>query len=103
MPDLVTTSWWKEERGERIFVDFNQACRDRTIASAYSPRPLPGAPVRLSTGVVVMYADAESITFMTPEGHTLYAWITISAARGRARSEQLPYPAHNSRVMPGIG
>ena len=42
LPDLVTTSWWKEERGERIFVDFNQACRDRTIASAYSPRPLPG-------------------------------------------------------------
>jgi DNA ligase D-like protein (predicted polymerase) len=45
MPDLVTTAWWKEERGERVFVDFNQACRDRTIASAYSPRPLPGAPV----------------------------------------------------------
>ncbi len=44
-PDLVTTSWWKEERGERIFVDFNQANRDRTIAAAYSPRPLPGAPV----------------------------------------------------------
>ena len=47
LPDLVTTSWWKEERGERIFVDFNQACRDRTIASAYSPRPLPGAPVSM--------------------------------------------------------
>ena len=45
LPDLVTTSWWKEERGEQVFVDFNQACRDRTIASAYSPRPLPGAPV----------------------------------------------------------
>ncbi|WP_341927494.1 DNA polymerase domain-containing protein [Nocardioides psychrotolerans] len=43
--DQVTTAWWKEERGERIFVDFNQNCRDRTIASAYSLRPLPGAPV----------------------------------------------------------
>lgn len=41
----VTTAWWKEERGARIFVDFNQNCRDRTIASAYSLRPLPGAPV----------------------------------------------------------
>ncbi len=41
----VTTAWWKEERGERIFVDFNQNCRDRTIASAYSLRPQPGAPV----------------------------------------------------------
>src|SRR5688572_24561566 len=43
--DAVTTKWWKEERGERIFVDFNQNCRDRTIASAYSLRPIPGAPV----------------------------------------------------------
>lgn len=45
MPDRVTTSWWKEERGERIFVDFNQANRDRTMAGAYSPRPLPTATV----------------------------------------------------------
>lgn len=43
--DQVTVNWWKEERGERIFVDFNQNCRDRTIASAYSLRPIPGAPV----------------------------------------------------------
>ncbi|WP_110182165.1 DNA polymerase domain-containing protein [Nocardioides solisilvae] len=41
----VTTAWWKEERGERVFVDYNQNTRDRTIASAYSLRPLPGAPV----------------------------------------------------------
>jgi DNA ligase D len=39
MPDLVTMKWWKEERGERIFIDFNQMARDRTIASAYSIRP----------------------------------------------------------------
>ena len=45
MPDKVTTNWWKEERGERIFVDFNQANRDRTIAGAYSPRALPHASV----------------------------------------------------------
>ncbi|WP_370097486.1 non-homologous end-joining DNA ligase [Streptacidiphilus sp. MAP12-20] len=45
MPDEVTTAWWKEERGERIFVDFNQMARDRTIASAYSIRPFPHAPV----------------------------------------------------------
>ncbi|HET8562054.1 MAG TPA: DNA polymerase domain-containing protein [Marmoricola sp.] len=43
--DAVTTSWWKEERGERVFVDFNQNSRDRTIASAWSLRPVPGAPV----------------------------------------------------------
>ncbi|MEU3737268.1 non-homologous end-joining DNA ligase [Streptomyces sp. NPDC032198] len=45
MPDAVTTAWWKEERGERIFVDYNQTARDRTIASAYSVRPRPHAPV----------------------------------------------------------
>jgi DNA ligase D len=45
LPDRVTTKWWKEERGERIFIDYNQNARDRTIASAYSVRPKPGAPV----------------------------------------------------------
>ena len=45
LPGQVTTNWWKEERGERIFVDYNQNARDRTIASAYSVRPKPGAPV----------------------------------------------------------
>jgi DNA primase len=44
-PTDVTTKWWKEERGERVFVDYNQNARDRTIASAYSLRPKPGAPV----------------------------------------------------------
>ncbi len=45
MPGRVTTKWWKEERGDAIFVDYNQNARDRTIASAYSLRPLPGGPV----------------------------------------------------------
>jgi DNA ligase D len=45
LPGRVTTKWWKEERGERIFIDYNQNARDRTIASAYSVRPKPGAPV----------------------------------------------------------
>ena len=43
--DGVTTEWWKELRGERIFLDVNQNLRDRTIASAWSLRPRPGAPV----------------------------------------------------------
>jgi DNA ligase D-like protein (predicted polymerase) len=45
VPAEVTTRWWKEERGEQIFIDFNQNARDRTIASAYSVRPAPHAPV----------------------------------------------------------
>ncbi len=44
-PDRITTKWWKEERGERIFVDFNQNARDRTMASAYSVRATTNAPV----------------------------------------------------------
>jgi hypothetical protein len=42
---------------------------------------VPGAPLRMSTGVMVIYADSESFTFMTPEGHGLSAWITFSAFR----------------------
>jgi DNA ligase D-like protein (predicted polymerase) len=38
MPDVATTKWWKEERGERVFIDYNQNARDRTVASAYSVR-----------------------------------------------------------------
>ena len=45
LPEKVTMNWWKEERGERIFIDFNQANRDRTMAGAYSPRALPTATV----------------------------------------------------------
>jgi DNA ligase D len=45
MPQHVTMSWWKEERGEKVFIDYNQMARDRTIASAYSLRPNPRATV----------------------------------------------------------
>jgi DNA ligase D len=44
-PDLVTTAWWKEERGERVFIDYNQNARDRTIASGYSVRARPDGTV----------------------------------------------------------
>lgn len=43
--DGVTTAWWKEQRGQRMFIDYNQNNRDRTIAGAYSLRARPGAPV----------------------------------------------------------
>jgi DNA ligase D len=44
-PDAVTTEWWKEKRGTRVFLDFNQNARDRTMASAYSVRHTPIATV----------------------------------------------------------
>ena len=45
VPDLATSKWWKEERGEKVFVDYNQNARDRTVASAYSVRANPEARV----------------------------------------------------------
>jgi DNA ligase D len=44
-PDLATAKWWKEERGERVFLDFNRMARDQTIASAYSVRARADAQV----------------------------------------------------------
>ncbi len=44
-PGLATARWWKEERGESVFVDFNQNAKDRTVASAYSVRPVHDARV----------------------------------------------------------
>jgi DNA ligase D len=44
-PTQVTTAWWKEERGEQIFLDYNQNAKDRTIAAAYSVRGQPHGPV----------------------------------------------------------
>jgi hypothetical protein len=40
-----------------------------------------GGGVKLSTGVFVLYADAESFTLMTPQGHVFAGWITFSAER----------------------
>ena len=44
IPALATTKWWKEER-HGVFIDYNQNARDRTVASAYSVRPMPDARV----------------------------------------------------------
>jgi DNA ligase D len=44
-PDVVTDAWWKEERGERIFVDFNQNAPHKTVFGAWSVRARPGAQV----------------------------------------------------------
>ncbi|RSN62857.1 ATP-dependent DNA ligase [Amycolatopsis sp. WAC 04182] len=45
IPDKATIAWWKEERGGRVFIDYNQAARDRTVASAWSVRGTQRATV----------------------------------------------------------
>ncbi len=44
-PDLITAAWWKEERGRRVFVDFNQNAPHKTVFAAWSARSRPGAQV----------------------------------------------------------
>ena len=44
-PDLITAAWWKEERGRRVFIDFNQNAPHKTVFGAWCVRARPGAQV----------------------------------------------------------
>ena len=74
-PGLATARWWKEERGESVFVDFNQNAKDRTVASAYSIRPLPDA--RVSTPL-----DWDEVRGSHPERFTVSTVMQRFAERG---------------------
>jgi DNA primase len=73
-PDAVTTSWWKEERGERIFIDFNQNARDRTFASAYSVR-------RTAIGTVSMPLSWDELADANPDDYTIATAAELVANR----------------------
>src|SRR6185369_11149238 len=65
VPKLATSKWWKEER-HGVFVDYNQNAKDRTVASAYSVRPMPDA--RVSAPLAwdeVPTCEAEAFTIAT--------------------------------------
>ena len=49
-PDLMTAAWWKEERGERVFVDFNQNAPHKTVFGAWAVRPRVGGQVSTPLG-----------------------------------------------------
>ncbi len=88
MPDRVTTNWWKEERGERIFVDFNQANRDRTMAGAYSARALPAATVATPITWDELEAGVDPSSFTVRSVPQRLAeigdpWAELQAAPGR--------------------
>lgn len=74
-PGLATARWWKEERGESVFVDFNQNAKDRTVASAYSIRPLPDA--RVSTPL-----EWDEVRLRRPEEFTVPTVLRRFAERG---------------------
>ena len=44
-PELITSAWWKEERGRRVFVDYNQNAPHKTVFGVWSARARPGAQV----------------------------------------------------------
>ena len=66
LPDLATSKWWKEERGDRVFLDYNQNARDRTVASAYSVRANAEGRVSCPLGWdELMEADPADLTIAT--------------------------------------
>jgi len=118
LPDQVTVNWWKEERGERVFVDFNQMARDRTIASAYSVRPNPrarvSAPLRWDEVADAMPDDFDVTTMparfaevgdlhagVAEQAYSLEPLLEWVARDERDRDEgDMPYPPEYPK-MPG--
>ena len=116
-PKLVTTAWWKEERGRRVFIDYNQNARDRTIASAYSVRARQDATISAPvTWDELPGAETEDFTLATmpkrfaklgdvQAGSTTrfatcaYCW-SGSSGTSRRESGEAPYPPHFPK-MPG--
>jgi len=74
IPDKATSAWWKEER-HGVFVDYNQNARDRTVASAYSIRPVPDA--RVSTPL-----DWDEVADVEPGDFTISTVPTRLRERG---------------------
>ncbi|WP_199190044.1 non-homologous end-joining DNA ligase [Mycobacterium sp. ENV421] len=116
-PELVTTSWWKEERGQRVFIDYNQNARDRTFASAYSVRATPIATVSTPlTWEELADADPDEFTMATVPAliakrgdpmagldevaHSIDALLEMAAADEERGLGDLPYPP-NYPKMPG--
>lgn len=116
-PEAVTTSWWKEERGRRIFVDFNQNARDRTFASAYSARKTPIATVSTPlTWDELRHADPDDYTITTvptflagrpdpwadieTRHQSIQPLLDMAAADEERGLSDLPYPP-NYPKMPG--
>jgi DNA ligase D-like protein (predicted polymerase) len=79
-PDLATAAWWKEERGERVFLDYNQNAPHKTVFGAWSVRARPGAQV--STPVTwdeIETIHPDELTIATVPGRS-DAWAGIEDA-----------------------
>jgi DNA ligase D len=56
-PDLITAAWWKEERGQRVFIDYNQNAPHKTVFGAWSVRARPGGQV----STPISWAELDSV------------------------------------------
>ena len=84
-PDLVTAQWWKEERGERIFVDFNQNAPHKTVFGAWFARPRVGGQV----STPLSWDEVETVD---PEALTIRSVPDLLAGRGDPWSEMATEP-----------
>jgi DNA primase len=82
-PDLITAAWWKEERGARVFVDFNQNAPHKTVFGAWSVRARPGAQV----SAPFAWAELQSIE---PDELTIDSVPSRVAAAGDPWEESVP-------------
>jgi DNA ligase D-like protein (predicted polymerase) len=84
-PELITAAWWKEERGTRVFVDFNQNAPHKTVFGAWSARARVGAQV--STPIrwdEVDTVEPDTLTVATVPARLATdgdAWASIEAPR----------------------
>jgi DNA ligase D len=74
-PDLVTANWWKEERGQRVFVDFNQNAPHKTVFGAWFARPRTG-------GQVSTPLSWDDVTTVVPDDLTIRSVPPLVAERG---------------------
>lgn len=117
-PDLITTSWWKEERGVKVFIDYNQMARDRTIACAYSLRATARATVStpvswdelsrvepddFDLGTVparLAALDADPHTGIDEVAYSVEPLLELAARDERDGLGDMPYPPDHPK-MPG--
>lgn len=85
LPAQATTAWWKEQRGQRVLIDYNQNARDRTVASAYSVRANPEARVSCPvTWEEVADVEPGDLTLATVPGRLASVGDPAAAAEGVA-------------------
>ena len=113
---LATTEWWKENR-RGVFVDYNQNARDRTVASAYSIRPVPEATVsmpitwdevpdvkakdfRLDTVPAIVADRGDALQGIDDHVGSLDSLLELADRDEREGLSDAPWPVHHPK-MPG--